>query len=160
MFEIITEALFPLILYIVFSVICIVGVKNALGNARKIKHGKCKKVIATINDYSERLHAGKYCEVLHILTVSYVEGNRLYVGKTFTNSHSAKRYKNMQQTEIYLIEGEEMPLLKEHIKHIYLDIVLGIIGGIICVLFTLLILTAIVFHIYENITGNRLIVFI
>ena len=161
MLDFITEALMPLLLFGFFSVICILGARKAILQRKKLKKGNYKKVLANIDNYTEEhIRTGSYSELRHILTVSYAEGDTLYVGKTFTNSHSAKRYKNMQKTEIYLIDGEDMPLLKEHIRHIYIDSVLGIIGGVICVLFTLLLFTAMVFYVYEKVTGRRLMEFI
>lgn len=149
----IEEAIMPLILYGLFSVICVYGAAKAIKRVKKLKNGKTEIVTAKIVDYrAEKIVAGRYKELRHFVTVEINDSIPKYITLS-TNSSRAKRYKDLEQAEIYFIDGEEKPFLKEDIRHIYIDSVVGVIGGIICILFTALIMIAIIWHFIDKVNG-------
>lgn len=146
----IEEAIMPLILYGLFSVICVYGAVKAIRRVKKLRNGGCKVVTAKIADYrTEHISAGRYSEWRHFVTVEMNDCEPRFITLS-TNSRKAMRYMDMETAEVYFIDGEEKPLLKEDIRHIYIDSVLGVIGGVICILFTIMISAAIICYFFRK----------
>ena len=101
----------PLILYGLFSVICVYGAVKAIKRVKKLKNGKTEIVTAKIVDYrAEKIVAGRWRELRHFVTVEINDSTPKCIILS-TNSSRAKRYKDLEQAEIYFIDGEEKPFI-------------------------------------------------
>ena len=150
-FEFFEEAILPLLLYGLFSVICISSAVRAIKQVSKLRKGRFEVIDGRIIRYNkQKIKMGRYVETRHYITVSINDEERPAYYTLTTNSSKAKRYESMEQTEIYFIENEKTPFLKEDIRHIYIDSIIGVIGGVICVLFTLLAAAALIYYFIDR----------
>lgn len=144
MIQDIIGTIFPLLIFSYFSFISFSAALKAARQRSSFKQdGKIAE--AKIQNYNKQtIKKYRHTETLHTITIictSPNDGNEhSYV--LVTNISKAKRYKKLEKTQVYFIPNEHKPFLREQIKEIRVDSWLGIIGGILCALFSLLFLLA------------------
>lgn len=138
----IIDTIFPFLIFSYFSFISFNGALKAVRQLSSFKQDG-KIVEAKIQSYSRQtIKKSRHTETLHTITIICASPNDVnehsYV--LATNISKAKRYKKLEKTQVYFIPNIHEPFLHEQIKEIRADSLLGIIGGVLCALFSLLFL--------------------
>lgn len=142
----IEELIIPLLLYGFFSWYMIVSAVSAIKAVRKINREGIK-VSAEVIEYSKsKCKNGRFVKKLHHVTVSCVDP-RTNIMKTFTlttNSGKGRRYAKIKITDVIFMEDPEiLPILPENLNTAKRVRYTAIFGGILCVLFSTLLMICI-----------------
>jgi hypothetical protein len=156
LFEFLREAIFPLLLFGLFTAICVTGAVKAIRRKRQFRKAG-HRVTAEILSFRKETRPGRfgrYKEQVCTLTVRCQppeeSGMRVYMIESFAGR--ASRYAECSEAEVCFIPGEAQPVLREDMTHVGLDSVLGIFGALLCGFMSLLYLILII----DTACGGRL----
>ena len=144
LFEAITEGIPEILLFGLFTAICVTGGVRAIKRLRRYRKGGTRVEAEILGYRKEKLKSGRYSDTIHFVTLRCPspDDGKTHIYILHSNAYKARRYEKLELAEVCFIPGEREPVLPEDMTHIGIDSVLGVFGTIFCGLFTLLLIFA------------------
>ena len=141
--EVIKEAVFPLLLYGMFTLIALRGAAVSIRWLQRFRRQGEIYGARVLGCEQRKVPKGRWMVDLYLVTVDC--GGQIM---TLSTEHRrGKRYKNLDFCQVCFLPGEGGGwFLEEELRLMRRTRLLGLLGGAICLLFTLLMLMALIMY--------------